>query len=641
LRYCFLVIAASLGMLALLTAVSPGYVGAKVCRSCHAEIHARWDASRHSKMVRPASPEGVRGDFSVKEVTLRGETYGLEAKDGKYFVTESKLRGKKTRHRILYTLGNRRIQHYLTKLEDGRIVVLPPSWDVLRKEWFHNMEIVGPEPANGVAVQVWNMNCFGCHVSQEERNFDLSTLTYDTDWVDFGTSCERCHGPGSDHVELYTSSETRAEDSAIVVQTRLDPARSTMVCGQCHSLRDAISLDFAAGADYYDYFLPQLEYGLPQDHDPAWYLDGSTRRFSNDTLGLWMSRCFLEGGVTCVDCHTDPHDTEIEKNAAIRPETSAICTRCHEALANDVEAHTRHPAASAGSSCVECHMPQNVVSIKARIRDHGIGLPAPENTERHGIPNACNSCHQDRTPAWAAATLDSWFPGSRARRQKLLDRADIFSQAKAGNPEVVGRLVDLAANDSEPPLIRANAVGYLGSFPSDPRVQPALLRAFGSKEPLIRAIAMPQIGKLRPSRLESVTPFLVRALDDEAATVRMGGAFALMSLGVKSLEGEAGLKFDAAKKIYVERAATSPDHAPTQLALGKFHVLNRDLASAASAFTSSLKLDPDQEDALYYRAIVSLGEGRKDEARDLLEQVGSDSSFYAAARALLQTLSER
>jgi tetratricopeptide (TPR) repeat protein len=152
---------------------------------------------------------------------------------------------------------------------------------------------------------------------------------------------------------------------------------------------------------------------------------------------------------------------------------------------------------------------------------------------------------------------------------------------------------------------------------------------------------MPQIGKLRPSRLESVTPFLVRALDDEAATVRMGGAFALMSLGVKSLEGEAGLKFDAAKKIYVERAATSPDHAPTQLALGKFHVLNRDLASAASAFTSSLKLDPDQEDALYYRAIVSLGEGRKDEARDLLEQVGSDSSFYAAARALLQTLSER
>jgi cytochrome c-type biogenesis protein CcmH/NrfG len=100
------------------------------------------------------------------------------------------------------------------------------------------------------------------------------------------------------------------------------------------------------------------------------------------------------------------------------------------------------------------------------------------------------------------------------------------------------------------------------------------------------------------------------------------------------------VKFDAAKKIYAERAATSPDHAPPQLALGKFHVLHRDLASAAAAFEASLKLDPGQPDAVYYRAIVRLGEGRKDEARELLKQVGSESSFHAAAMALLQTLSQ-
>jgi hypothetical protein len=157
---------ASFGMLLLLAAAPRGYVGAKVCAGCHAEVHARWDASRHSKMVRPANASGVRGNFSRKEITLRGERYGLEEAGGKYFITESRLTGRETRHRILYTLGNRRIQHYLTRLDDGRIVVLPPSWDVLRKEWFHNMEIVGPEPEGGFAVQVWNKNCFGCHVSQ-------------------------------------------------------------------------------------------------------------------------------------------------------------------------------------------------------------------------------------------------------------------------------------------------------------------------------------------------------------------------------------------------------------------------------------------------------------------------------------------
>jgi tetratricopeptide (TPR) repeat protein len=120
----------------------------------------------------------------------------------------------------------------------------------------------------------------------------------------------------------------------------------------------------------------------------------------------------------------------------------------------------------------------------------------------------------------------------------------------------------------------------------------------------------------------------------------MGAAFALMSLGVRTLEGDSGVKFDAAKKIYAGRMETSPDHAPTQLALGKFHVLNHDLASAAAAFEASLRLDPEQEDAVYYRALVRLGEGRKDEARELLKQVEKDSSFYAAAMALLQTLSQ-
>ncbi|MGH9334269.1 MAG: ammonia-forming cytochrome c nitrite reductase subunit c552, partial [Vicinamibacteria bacterium] len=368
---------------------------------------------------------------------------------------------------------------------------------------------------------------------------------------------------------------------------------------------------------------------------------GSTRRFSNDTLGLWTSRCYVEGGVTCTDCHSDPHDTEIEKNAKIRPEASAACTRCHEAIGNDIPAHTHHAEASAGSSCVECHMPRSVTSIKAKIRDHGIGLPAPENTERFGIPNACNACHQDQTPAWAASTIDGWFPGARSRRQKLFERADIFTRARAktpGDTEIVAKLVALAANETEPPLIRANAVGYLGGFPSDPRVAPALLRAFGSKEPILRAIAIPQLAHLGPSQAAKVKPFLVRALDDEVRTVRMGAAFSLLSLGIQSLEGEEGRKFDEAKKIYAARAATSPDHAPTQLGLGKFHVLNRDLPAAAAAFEASLHLDPSQKDSVYYRAVARLGQGRNDEAKALLRSIGNESSFYAAARALLETL---
>ena len=52
-------------------------------------------------------------------------------------------------------------------------------------------------------------------------------------------------------------------------------------------------------------------------------------------------------------------------------------------------------------------MPKTVISIKATMRDHTIGVPAPENTVAHGIPNACTECHADKKPAWAVDTLQA------------------------------------------------------------------------------------------------------------------------------------------------------------------------------------------------------------------------------------------
>jgi hypothetical protein len=97
------------------------------------------------------------------------------------------------------------VQHYLTRLPDGRLVVLPPAWDVEKSEWFHNLDIVNPDDAALNPVQVWNRTCYGCHVSGSEKGFDQTRLSYDTRWSDFGTSCERCHGPGAAHVARYES----------------------------------------------------------------------------------------------------------------------------------------------------------------------------------------------------------------------------------------------------------------------------------------------------------------------------------------------------------------------------------------------------------------------------------------------------
>src|SRR5690242_17086484 len=106
------------------------YVGAAACAKCHAEAFAKWSGSRHSKMVQPATKSSVKGDFSRGRIQLRGSPYVVRERDGMYYVTESYLTGKPQEHRVDFTLGNRRIQHYLTRLPSGRIIVLQPSWDI-------------------------------------------------------------------------------------------------------------------------------------------------------------------------------------------------------------------------------------------------------------------------------------------------------------------------------------------------------------------------------------------------------------------------------------------------------------------------------------------------------------------------------
>ena len=87
-------------------------VGSGQCVLCHEQSHEDWISSRHSKMVQPARPGQVRGDFSQERLTLRGEEYRIRRVGSRYFITESFFTGAPVEHQVDYTLGNRRIQHY-------------------------------------------------------------------------------------------------------------------------------------------------------------------------------------------------------------------------------------------------------------------------------------------------------------------------------------------------------------------------------------------------------------------------------------------------------------------------------------------------------------------------------------------------
>ena len=611
------------------------YSGAEACARCHAAIHHEWAESRHNKIMQPATKQSVEGDFTQGKLVLSGSTYLLRQSNGAYFITETDLTGKPWEHRVDYTLGIRRMQHYLTTLPDGRIVIIPPTWDNVRKQWLLDRDIENPEEAPGTPFQVWNKSCYSCHVSREEKNFDLPQARYRTVWQGFGADCERCHGPGTEHIAQAAaapgSSKGAGGDPTIINPARLDPARSTMVCAQCHSLRDIYADGFPAGANYYDYFLPVMEYRLPESEDSAYWPDGRPRWLSNEAVALWQSACFLKGGATCVTCHSRAHESDPERNPQLRPDSNALCSRCHGAMAADISAHSHHAAHSPGSSCVECHMPGAVISLKARMRDHSIGIPVPENTTRHGIPNACNLCHKDKSAEWAVREIAGWY--GTERRRRLMRRADAFAAARQGDAAAIPGLLEILADGSEGQWIRANAAGYLGAFPNDPAAYAAVRRSFTDSDPLVRATAAAAI-RPRAAQREAVAPELVALLRDPVLTVRMSAALALVAMGVQPFPGEDGARFESAKGLYQARAELNSDDAQQQFAAGKFFLLSGDMDRAAAAFRATLQLDPAiPAQVLLAQSLVKKGDLLP--ARQILQAIPRDDPQYAAAQRLL------
>jgi predicted CXXCH cytochrome family protein len=123
-----------------------------------------------------------------------------------------------------------------------------------------------------------------------------------------------------------------------------------------------------------------------------------------------MSRMYLRG-VTCFACH-DVHGTEYEADL-IRPGND-VCLDCHGPTLQagppgSIEFHAQHEAGREGTSCMACHMPAIAATIAdVNVRSHTFKFISPVLTGQSGVPNACTSCHTDRTNMWAIEALRQW-----------------------------------------------------------------------------------------------------------------------------------------------------------------------------------------------------------------------------------------
>jgi predicted CXXCH cytochrome family protein len=341
--------------------------------------------------------------------------------------------------------------------------------------------------------------------------------------------------------------------------------------------------------------------------------DGRPSRF-NRPQALTLSGCFIAGRATCTSCHeahASPNQHALKVPLA---ESDGLCTQCHTSLEEPaaLTRHSRHPAGSPGSDCVQCHMSEVNWRLLNRRRDHTFAPPVPELTAEFGIPNACTTCHDNRTPEWAVEVMDTWY-GDGARRLRAVAMTRTFYAASAGDRGVLDQLGDLTIDRTHGALIRASAADYIGRLASpthaiSPGTLQALIRASLDPEPMVRVAAVRALGT---NGGDTAIPTLADRLADTARVVRVSAAESLLYLGVTTGLGAA---LTAAQNEYADSLREFPDVASNHAALGWLLAARGRTDEAVLELRLAQSLDPRDARPLVYLGVLAARDGRFGEA---------------------------
>jgi tetratricopeptide (TPR) repeat protein len=211
--------------------------------------------------------------------------------------------------------------------------------------------------------------CLFCHANQARPHpgsmyrFDLPLFSGHV------IGCERCHGPGGDHV---ANPGVRLNIVNPSDREHLTPALSDAVCEQCH-LEGAVRV-LRRGRGLYD-FRPGLPLEAVWDvmvHAP---LPGEQYRAVSHVEQMRDSRCYRRTSgdqkMSCVGCH-DPHDyVEPARQSAYYRKK---CLECHGDGHGCTEPLEARLTKSKEDSCIQCHMPPTSTSDVPHIpsTDHRI-----------------------------------------------------------------------------------------------------------------------------------------------------------------------------------------------------------------------------------------------------------------------------
>jgi hypothetical protein len=358
---------------------------------------------------------------------------------GKYFF-EFLQQGKKDairgRRQLDYYVGSGTHARTYLSMVDGFLYESPVSYYSDPAAWKSSPGYAGLDyPYMTRPIQ---LGCLQCHSSMVQRIPGTQNGYQSPPFREGGVACERCHGPGSDHI---------AKGSAMVNPAKLAPAARDSVCGQCHLAgeirvpkagKDEAS--FQAGEALADSLAVFVRVGTP-----------SPLRVTSHVENLAESACKRASGrkLWCGSCH-DPHTVpEANEKAAYY---RSKCLNCHQT--SDCRG-ARTARQANGDSCIACHMPRNPPSDVDHVvfTDHSI---------RRAI-------RQRPTPSGSSPPADAdlvSFEGGEASARDL-GLAYAMLGLREDNTAYIERAFHLLQEAAAQGAADAQALAYLAQFYRD------------------------------------------------------------------------------------------------------------------------------------------------------------------------------
>lgn len=612
-------------------ASAAGFVGSETCADCHPSEARLWSSSQHKGAMAHADAQSVRGNFHDSVFDYQGTRSRFFRSGDKFLVETDGPDGKLATFQVKYTFGIDPLQQYLIELPDGRIQALSIAWDTRPKDqggqrWFHlypDTTVTSSDPLHWTRPsQNWNFMCAECHSTGVHRNYDAVQDRFATSFTEISVGCEACHGAGSRHVEWARSGGSagnRANGLLVKFDERTGvtwsaaagtptPVRSTEApalrkevetCGRCHARRGQLSEEWTPGRPLSDTHRVSLL-------DRRYFHADGQMRDDEETYNyapFKQSRMFAKG-VTCSDCH-DPH------SAALKAPGDGVCGQCHSPVKYESVAHRHHAEVSPPPACASCHMPERRYMVVDRRHDHGFRVPRPDLSVRLGTPNACNDCHNDKSSAWAAQQVETWFGSKRDGYQTY---APAFHAVWSEAADAQTRLAAIAAAGDVAAFVRASALAELPA--PDAKL---IRRGLSDPDPLVRLGALDGMEGMPADQLWALAS---AQLADPVRGVRIRAAELLAVVPPARQPVADRQPFARAAGEFVAAQRLNADRAEARTALGNFLARQADGAGAESEYQAAVRLDP-----FFAPAAINLS--------DLYRQLGRDSDGERVLREAL------